>query len=100
MKPVYSPSSKGAKDRILRKYPNLSRYFDALEGEIEKSPHCVACETILEGGKRYTTYRRCVKTDFFSGMLPDTYLFITLNYAITTDNRIAVLHVLLHDYPE
>lgn len=31
-------------------------------------------------------------------MLPDTYLFLSLNYAITTDDRIAILNVSVHDY--
>jgi hypothetical protein len=98
MKLVYSPSANAAKTRIIAAYPCLSLYFDELERKIAENPDCASQEKILVNGKCCTTYKRSAKTVLFSGMLPDVYLFITLNYALTTDGRIAVLNVSLHDY--
>jgi hypothetical protein len=99
MKLVYSPSANAEKSRAIAVYPGLSQYFDELEREIVENPCSASQEKLLiNNGTRCTTYKRSVKTLFFSGMLPDAYLFITLNYAITTDERIVVLNVSVHDY--
>jgi hypothetical protein len=98
MKLVYSPSANQRKKEIIGKYPGIAKFFDVLEQEIIDDPLRALEEKLLLGGRWYTTYKRYIKTVFFSGMLPDTYLFLSLNYAITTDDRIAILNVSVHDY--
>jgi hypothetical protein len=98
MKLVYSPSANAAKSRAITIYPNISRYFEMLERKIVEDPYCASQEKILVNGQFCTTYKRSAKTAFFSGIMPDVYISMAINYAITTDDRIVVLNVSTHVY--
>jgi hypothetical protein len=99
MKLVYTTSANKKKLIAISKYPGISKYFDEIESKIIEAPTNARQEKLFIDGKQdIVTYRRHIKTMFFHGMLPDSYLFLTLNYAITTDDIILVLEVSVHDY--
>jgi hypothetical protein len=90
MKIVYTSQSNGQKDKILKSYKGVSLYFNRLEEAIRAHPKAGRTETLLIYGKPCVTYKRAVKTMFFSGMLPDAYLWLSASYAIKDDNAIIV----------
>jgi hypothetical protein len=98
MKLAYSPSCERIKARIIETYPCFQQYFDDVEKLIEQDPLASSQEIILYQDKQIHARKKYIKTTFFSGLLPDQYLYLTLTYAMTIDNRIVVILVNLHSY--
>jgi hypothetical protein len=87
------------KTETINKYPAFKRHFAKLERQIQDDPFSAAKEEALFNGKRLSVYKRNLRTEFFSGMLPDRYMYITALYALSADDRIVVINAFLHDYP-
>jgi hypothetical protein len=98
MKLVYSTLYKKTKDQIISLYSCFHDYFDDVEALIQKDPLASREELILFQGKHIHVRKRYIKTTFFSGLLPDSYLYLTLTYAITTDDQIVLILANLHDF--
>jgi hypothetical protein len=69
-----------------------------VEGKIQDDPLAASEEIILYAGKPRHVRKRFVKTTFFSGLLPDTYKYLTITYGITKEDQIIFLYANLHDY--
>jgi hypothetical protein len=98
MKPGCSTSYNKAKEQIISLYPVFKNYFDEVERQIQNDPLAASEEIILYAGKPRHVRKRFVKTTFFSGLLPDTYKYLTITYGITKEGQIVFLYANLHDY--
>jgi hypothetical protein len=98
MKLVYTISCNKDKDIIIKRYPRFQQYFADVEHSILENPYASSEETILFHGKHIHVRKRAVKTTFFSGLLRDQYLYLTLTYALTTDDKIVILLLNLRTY--
>jgi hypothetical protein len=96
---IYTPSYSQRKEEIISESPRFVQYFNDIELKISESPYEAREEEVLHQGRRIHVYKRHMKTVFFSGMLPDYYLYLTVLYLITNDNRILMHSVFLHDFP-
>jgi hypothetical protein len=83
---------------IIKQYPRFEQYFAQVEGAILKDPYASSEEVVLFQEKHIHVRKRAVKTTFFSGLLRDQYLYLTLTYALTTDDKIVVLFLNLRTY--
>jgi hypothetical protein len=98
MKLGASSSYNTTKEFIISLYPCFERYFEEVERKIQEDPLASSEEIIIYEGKPRHVRKRYVKTTFFSGLLPDTYKYLTITYAITKDDWIIFLYANLHDY--
>jgi hypothetical protein len=69
-----------------------------VEKYILQDPHASSEEMILYQNKHIHVRKRYLKTTFFSGLLPDQYMYLTVTYALTSDDMIVILFVKLHSY--
>jgi hypothetical protein len=98
MKLVATPLYNQQKKEIIQKYSRFLEYFDMVEKCIREDPFASSEETILYQGKHIHARKRYLKTTFFSGLLPDQYMYLTVTYALTSDEIIVILFVNLHNY--
>jgi hypothetical protein len=98
MKPGYSISYKQKRDEITALYPCFKQYFENLEALVLQDPYASSMETILFAGKPRHVRKRYIKTTFFSGLLPDTYKYLTITYGITIDEQVIFMIANLHDF--
>jgi hypothetical protein len=98
MKPVCSTFYDTARRRIIAQYPCFKKYFEDLERLIETDPLASREEIIVYAGKPRHVRKRYIKTTFFSGLLPDTYKYLTITYGITTQEQIVFMFAALHDF--
>ena len=98
MKPGCSTSYSKEKEQIISLYPSFKKYFNEVEKKIQDDPLASSEEVILYAGKPRHVRKRFVKTTFFSGLLPDTYKYLTITYGITIEEQIVFLYAKLHDY--
>jgi hypothetical protein len=98
MKLVYSTLYKQQREDVIKHYPRFQQYFDDIEGFILEDPYASSEELILFQGKHIHVRKRAIKTTFFSGLLRDQYLYLTLTYALTSDDRIVILLLVLRTY--
>jgi hypothetical protein len=87
MKPKCTPLYENMKKLIIAGNSRFSNYFEQLENAIVKNPELSTEEVDLVYGQKSHVRKRAIKTCFFSGMLPDTYLYLTVTYGITTENE-------------
>jgi hypothetical protein len=83
---------------IITQYPRFQEYFEYLEKLVQADPLASGEETILYEGKPVHVRKRYLKTTFFSGLLPDTYMYLTVTYGITAENKAVFLLANLHDF--
>lgn len=86
------------KEQIISCYPSFKKYYEEVERIIQDNPMASSEELILYNEKHCHVRKRYVKTTFFSGLLPDTYKYLTVTYAITKEEQIVFLFATLHDY--
>jgi hypothetical protein len=98
MKLVYTNLYNRQREEVIRQYPRFQRYFADIEDLILKDPYASGEERILFQDKSIHARKRAVKTTFFSGLLRDQYLYLTLTYALTADDKIVILFLNLHTY--
>ena len=98
MKLVCTSLYNRKKTETINTYPCFKKYFEDLENLIVSNPEASKLETILYNGKHVHSYRKSIKTTFFSGLLPDTYIYLTITYAPISDKRILLMYVHQHDY--
>jgi hypothetical protein len=98
MKLVYTTLYSQQKEQIIKKYSRFLEYFATVEEYILQDPFASSEETILYQGKHIHVRKRYLKTTFFSGLLPDQYMYLTVTYALTSDDTIVILFVNLHSY--
>jgi hypothetical protein len=98
MKQKSSILYKTQKDKILRKYPSLIKFFEKVENEILEAPNVARIEEILYNNKPIHVRKKYIKTTLFSGLMRDTYKYITITYALTSDNMVVFMRVDLNDY--
>jgi hypothetical protein len=98
MKPGCSSSYKQTKEAIISQYPCFKKYFEDVETMIQENPQAASEETIFYEGKPRHVRKRSIKTTFFSGLLPDTYKYLTITYGITTAGQIILIFAKLHDF--
>jgi hypothetical protein len=98
MKPGCSTSYNQTKKTIIAQYPCFKEYFETVEGMIEADPQASSEEIIFYDGKPRHVRKRYIKTTFFSGLLPDTYKYLTITYGITGAGQIIFIFAKLHDF--
>jgi hypothetical protein len=98
MKPVCSTFYDAARRRIIAQYPRFKTYFEDLKRLIETGPMASREEIIIYAGKPRHVRKRYIKTTFFSGLLPDTYKYLTITYGITTHEQIVFMFANLRDF--
>jgi hypothetical protein len=98
MKPAYTSSYKSEKDEIIKKYPPFLKYFAELEDSVCEKPLESTEELIFLNGKKVCARKKHIKTTFFSGLLRDTYYYLTVTYLLTNDDRAVFVHIGMHDY--
>jgi len=98
MKPGCTSSYSETKKQLISWYPCFKNYFEEVEQKIQDDPMASSEEKILYGGKHCHVRKRCVKTTFFSGLLPDTYKYLTVTYAMTKEDQVVFLFTNIHDY--
>jgi hypothetical protein len=98
MKPGCSTSYNQTKEAIIALYPCFKKYFDDVERAILENPLSSSEEIIFYAGKPRHMRKRFVKTTFFSGLLPDTYKYLTITYGITKEEQVIFIFANLHDY--
>jgi hypothetical protein len=86
------------KRRIIEKYPCFTQYFNDVENRIVEDPNASSEEFIIYQDRHIHARKRSVKTTFFSGLLPDQYMYLTLMYALTKDGKIVILFLSLRTY--
>jgi len=92
------PSYESNKNRIVKKYPALAGAIKSLEDKILENPEGGKKEILLIENRHVTTRKRGMRTNLFSDRLPDHYLYLTVNYGLTSTGDVAFLSVYLHDY--
>jgi hypothetical protein len=97
MKPAYTSLYNSERAQVIKDYPCFEGYFDDLEARILKNPLASAEEVVLFQGKPVHARKRAIKTTFFSGLLRDEYLYLTLTYALTIDNKVVILFLRLRN---
>jgi len=100
MRLEYTDSSKRIKQNALNEYNKINTYFENAEAEILKNPFDSICETIIvNGGLIVKTYKKTVKTNIFSGRFPNSYLYLSLSYAESSDKtKLIVYGVFIRTY--
>jgi hypothetical protein len=98
MKLVYTTLYNQQREDVINSYPRFRQYFGDIEGLILKDPYASGEELILFQEKRIHARKRAIKTTFFSGLLRDQYLYLTLTYALTADDKIVILRLDLRTY--
>jgi hypothetical protein len=88
------------RSETIGKYPAFKKHFSGLESKIKNNPFEARKEIILWNGKHISAYKRNMRTEFFSGMLPGRYTYLNVLYALTSDNKIVTLNASLHDYAD
>jgi hypothetical protein len=95
----YLPKAEERKTLLLSQYKGIIAYFNKIELMIETNPHSpVHEEILLFNGKIITCFKRQVRTDLFSGLIPDPYLYLSISYFIIDDSTIGIIGVYLHNY--
>jgi hypothetical protein len=98
MKLVYTALYSRRKEAVIKRYARFRQYFEDIENLILKEPYASSEETILFQEKHIHVRKRAIKTTFFSGLLRDQYLYLTLTYALTADDKIVILLLQLRTY--
>ncbi|MDR1059464.1 MAG: hypothetical protein LBL43_07925 [Treponema sp.] len=98
MKLVYTALFDRQRKEVIARYPRFREYFDETERRILKEPFASAEEPILFGEKHIHARKRYIKTTFFSGLLRDQYLYLTLTYMLTADDKIVILFLTMKTY--
>jgi hypothetical protein len=98
MKLVYTTLYNRQKAQIIKQYSRFLEYFDMVEKNILQDPLASSEETILYQDRHIHARKRFLKTTFFSGLLPDQYMYLTVTYALTSDDIIVILFVNMHSY--
>jgi hypothetical protein len=98
MKLVHTPSYSRVRERIIGEYACFDRYFSDLENAIVTDPYAAAEEAIIFQDRHIHARKRYVKTTFFSGLLPDVYLYLTVTYFLTGDDRIVLFLASLREF--
>ena len=91
MKLVYSPSAEELKRNILHTHSGIRTYFDKIETMINEAPYDAAEEKNVIEGRPVFAYKRSVKTGLFSGRLINSYLYLSLSYAIYSEREMIVI---------
>jgi hypothetical protein len=56
-------------------------------------------EMVLPNGSVVTCYKRQVRADLFSGLIPDSYMYISLSYTVIEEKSlIIIIGVYTHNY--
>ena len=99
----YSDQAKKRKEDLLKQYAGISAYFDKVEELIAENPHYrVKEDMVLPKGKKVTCYKRQVRAELFSGLIPDPYFYLSLSYTVLEtvleEVVIIIIGVYLHNY--
>lgn len=94
----YTDRAEKTKQAFQSRYAGISVYFSKAETLILKNPCSpVKEDMVLSNGIVKTCYKRQVRTDLFSGLIPDPYLYLSLSYTIE-QSLIIIIGVYLHNY--
>jgi hypothetical protein len=95
MELIYQRSAEQSKKEIIKRYPELQAYFDALESKIKKFPHLgIKDSSLLHSGKKLNCFRATSNTSLFSGRLVYNRDKINLLY-VFNDSTILIFSVYL-----
>jgi hypothetical protein len=86
------------KEQVILRYPSFKHYYGEIEKIIADDPMASSEELILFQNRRCHVRKRHIKTTFFSGLLPDTYKYLTVTYAVAANGQVVFLLSTLHDY--
>jgi hypothetical protein len=100
MKLEYTALANSIKQKALNDYEGIAAYFDKAEAEILLNPFDSVYEAIIANGERVNkAYKKTVKTDIFSGRFPNSYLYLSLSYAASSDKtKLKVYGVYIRTY--
>jgi hypothetical protein len=98
MQIMYSNAALQSKNTIIAQYPGTPLYFEKIEASIMENPVSWVKEKILlSNGTTKTCYKKQVRTELFSGLIPDPYLYLSISYTIL-ENYIIIIGVYWHNY--
>ena len=93
-----TPSYNATKNSIVQKYPALLEAINKLENKILENPEGGIKEVIFVGNRDVKSRRRGIRTSLFNNRLPDNYLYITINYGLTSEGDVLFLTIHLREY--
>jgi hypothetical protein len=94
----YSDAALQSKNTLIAQYTGIIVYFEKVEASITKNPVSPVKEKILlSNGTTRICYKKQCRTDLFSGLVPDPYLYLSVSYTIL-EKDILIIGVYLHNY--
>jgi hypothetical protein len=95
---LYGDVALQRKNDIIAKYPGIHSYLEKVEVSITENPVSSVKEKILlSNGTTKICYKKQCRTDLFSGLIPDPYLYLSISYTIS-EKHILIIGVYLHNY--